>query len=115
MHPADGSITSWYDDDERANLIAGCPFILLSKTWNDLMFEKLRNSSGDSEYQMVRYVQLPSLLTPIARALLSALTVSDTADPSGPCSAHVLSLFAARNATIDGPSNERWDSESPVQ
>ena len=49
MHPADGSITSWYDDDERANLIAGCPFILLSKTWNDLMFEKLRNSSGDSE------------------------------------------------------------------
>jgi hypothetical protein len=65
-----------------------------------------------SEYQMVRYVQLPSLLTPIARALLSALTVSDTADPSGPCSAHVLSLFAARNATIDGPSNERWDSES---
>ena len=49
MHPADGSMTSWYDDDERANLIAGCPFALLSNTWNDSMPEKLKISSGDSE------------------------------------------------------------------
>ena len=68
-------------------------------------------SSRDSEYQMIRYVQAPSLLTPIARALLSALTVREAADPSGWAITHALSLFFAMNSTVDGPSNERWDSE----
>lgn len=61
---------------------------------------------------MIRYVQAPSLLTPIARALLSALTVREAADPSGWAITHALSLFFAMNSTVDGPSNERWDSES---
>lgn len=65
----------------------------------------------DSEYQIVRYVQTPSLLTPIARTLFS-LTVSETADPPGPAITHALSLLAAKNSMVDGPSNERWDSES---
>lgn len=58
MHPADGSMTSWYDDDERANLIAGCPFALLSNTWNDSMPEKLKISSGDSECQLGLYKEI---------------------------------------------------------
>lgn len=88
-------------------------FGLLVELTNPTLSTPPSNTKRDSEYQMIRYVQAPSLLTPIARALLSALTVREAADPSGWAITHALSLFFAMNSTVDGPSNERWDSECP--